>query len=308
MKKLIILGLVFNILGCSNLAGNLVTPLINLSDIPNVGVTYIAENNSLLWEYNSHLNSSEKSLEEYNWHVIHTGLSNNWQWSIYSTTLLSDNNNDVSIFDGEDWDNNLRLLSLYSQYLLDRPEPLTLSIYLLPEKEFKLSSEKSVNKIIDIPIVLSLDEVTGRSLPKNINDRVDLLAEIGEQVQMAYYELGKLPMPDEDDSQFLKKYANANCWRVAIRPALMMKSNNLVKQSPMIPNAVLSAFKNAFAGNPKNIKVAQLYSASLLLKNVNDHLTESNLDWPMSGKDEVEINTLLSFCKNYINNSKDPRV
>ncbi|MGX5914223.1 hypothetical protein ACR0ST_05770 [Aliidiomarina sp. Khilg15.8] len=305
MRKLIILILTVAITGCSTLVDSLVYPMIEKSDVPNVGVEYQSESNSLLWDFNSHLSSNEKSFDQYSWNVVHSGSSSDWEWILYSTKEANQGSLSTSI--AEDWDTNLASLATHSRHLLSDSGPVKLNIYLLPEEKFHLTYQQHIDKTVEVPIFLGVEEIKGNSLPENINDKVDLLAEVGEQVQLAYYELGKIPSPKSATAAFLKKYANANCWRVAIRPALVMGSDQHIKRPPTMAGSVMRSFKGVFESNPNDIKVAQLYSAGLLLNDVEEHLAEVDLDWPATGRDELEINALLNFCETYLKNGKDPR-
>lgn len=299
-KVLLIALMLSSISGCTSTISNFVYEGAK-SGLPNSSATLTEKGESIVWEFNPREDAT-LVLSDYSWQTLHHGAENNWSWRILGTENFS-----LSDAEAREWDSLLSQLTQYSATILPQVIDTEIAIYLVPgpEKHVSISTPNAPGEI-RVPFVVWSEPDAETYLPDLFGEQSDLIGYLGSTLQLGYYEKNLLPRPEEPTASQLKKYANANCWRLAVRPALALGTDNKVK-TPAVNDYALGITEAMYTSNEDEVEATLIYTSMLLLSDADDYMASLDLNWPQSGRDETEINALLKFCSSYLANNKDPR-
>lgn len=301
MKKILLTALVVLVISaCTSTISTFVYEGAK-SDVPNTSAMLSEDAESINWHFNPHIDKT-LAVSEYSWHKLHRGNENEWSWEILGTDNFT-----ISSTETENWDRLLSKLTQYSVAILPKGIDTNISIYLVPGPEKQVSiSTPNVPGQLNIPFMLWSKSNAQPHLPDLFGEQSQLIGDLGSTIQLGYYEKDLVPHPNGRSASQLKKYANSSCWRLAVRPALAIGTDNKVKV-PAISDYTLDLMEDIYKSNESEVEATMMYGSTLLISDADEYMASLDLNWPQSGRDELEINALLDFCKLYLANNGDPR-
>lgn len=297
--RLSVLFTVVLLSGCSSI----VAPLIYAgakTKLSDTEVQYVAINQELIWHRNTS-ESQELDVNAVQWEELHRGSSGDWQW-----IFVASSPKDLSIKELAEWDELFVRFAEINDALLPSLDKVQVTLYLSSGSKQQVQvSSKFTSQVLELPYFYWGDKKN--ALPKQFSDRVDLLAEIGNELQLAQYVTGQLPQPTNNEASQLKKHANSACWRLAVRPALALGTAQIIKAPPSAFSDMEATASKVYQEHRNEIPAQAFYATVLLVNEADGYMAAADLNWPLRGSDAREINALLDFCKSYLMTAKDPR-
>lgn len=300
MRRFLITSLcVVGLTGCSSTLSSLLYTGVK-SKLSDTEVHYIAAEEQLVWRRNT----SETQLLDVaaqQWQELHSGQSNGWRWQ-----LLSAEPEELPTATKQEWDALFTRFVEVSRVLLPQRDKVQLTLYLPRGDKQQVRMTTDSSERLEIPYV-HWREQADALLPEQFNERVDLLAALGAELQLAAYVSGDLPRPNTPEATLLKKHANSACWRLAVRPALALDTTQIIQAPPSAFSDMEAPASKVYQEHRNEIPAQAFYATVLLVNEADGYMAKADLNWPLRGSDTREINALLDFCKSYLMTAKDPR-
>ncbi|RUO74923.1 hypothetical protein CWI80_06225 [Pseudidiomarina sediminum] len=261
---------------------------------------YIAAEEQLVWRRNTS-ETQRLDVTAQQWQELHSGQSNGWRWQ-----LLTEAPEELPTATQQEWDELFTRFVEVSRALLPQREQVQLTLYLPRGDKQQVRMTTHSSERLEIPYVHWREQAEA-VLPEQFNERVDLLAALGAELQLAAYVSGDLPRPNAPEAALLKKHANSACWRLAVRPALALDTTQIIQAPPSAFASLTDSAREMYLNNRTDVQAQQFYTTVLLVNEADGYMAEADLNWPLRGSDTREINALLDFCKSYLMTAKDPR-
>jgi|SRR5690554_3547318 len=299
LYRFTVMSILLLLAGCSSV----LTPLIYAglkNKLPDTEVEYIASEEQLVWHRNTS-QAQQLNVKAHDWHELHQGSSAGWQWQFVA--LVPKN---ISAQELSEWDDLFERFAKINAKLLPNLGKVKVTLYLLSGSKQQVTVDSTINSdVLELPsFYWGEDE---KVLPQKFSERIDLLAELGTELQMAQFASSVLPQPSNREAAQLKMHANSACWRLAVRPALALNTEQVVKAPPSAFSDMAESAKKVYQKHRSEIPAQSFYATVLLVNEADRYMAAADLNWPLRGSDEREISALVDFCKSYLMIAKDPR-
>ncbi|WP_406663545.1 hypothetical protein [Gallaecimonas sp. GXIMD1310] len=217
--------------------------------------------------------------------------SSEQSWSLTLATSPADPLNDQQ---QRRWQQGLTQLQAIASYLDSQQQvPVAGFVRLMPAKSrVNVVTEVDDSAALPLAYTLALNNQQGADSSAYRQHMRYGLAVMGSLYQQA------VDAPSLDP---VKRQANAQCWKIAARPALALGQAETVKGGTKVPmlSMVLGVFKKNYERH-HDPAALQLYAGTLLMKNAQHYMDAQGLSWPQKGSDERSIRASLKFCRAFI--------